>query len=132
MSIQATAVANRAITGRRVFLRELLEEDLEEFTRLNRRSIRLHRGLVSPPRDSDSFVEYLEKSRIPANVSLLICPTASGAIMGAINLSQIFRGGFQNAYLGYFIGAPFAKQGYMTEALQLMRPCVWRVKAAPA
>ncbi|HEY0431951.1 MAG TPA: GNAT family N-acetyltransferase, partial [Pyrinomonadaceae bacterium] len=42
------------------------------------------------------------------------------AIIGAINLSQIFRGGFQNAYLGYFLGAAYAGQGYMTEALQLV------------
>jgi len=42
------------------------------------------------------------------------------AIAGAINLSQIFHGGFQSAYLGYFMGAPFAGKGYATEALQLM------------
>jgi ribosomal-protein-alanine N-acetyltransferase len=44
---------------------------------------------------------------------------ADGAIAGSINLSEIVRGRFQNAYLGYQIGAPFARQGYMTEALQL-------------
>jgi ribosomal-protein-alanine N-acetyltransferase len=36
-----------------------------------------------------------------------------------MSLSQIFRGGFQNAYLGYYIGAKHAGQGYMTEALRL-------------
>ena len=45
---------------------------------------------------------------------------ATHHIIGAINLSQIFRGGFQNAYLGYYIGAPYAGRGYMTEALRLM------------
>lgn len=40
--------------------------------------------------------------------------------MGSISASQIFRGGFQSAYLGYHIGAEFARQGYMTEALALM------------
>lgn len=39
--------------------------------------------------------------------------------MGAVNLSQIFRGGFQNCYMGYQIGGPFAGQGYMGEALHL-------------
>ncbi len=40
--------------------------------------------------------------------------------MGSIALSQIFRGGFLSAYLGYQIGADFARQGYMTETIQLM------------
>ncbi|TMC19351.1 MAG: GNAT family N-acetyltransferase [Chloroflexi bacterium] len=41
------------------------------------------------------------------------------ALLGAVNLSQIFRGGFQNAYLDYWIGAPYARQGYMREGLGL-------------
>ena len=40
--------------------------------------------------------------------------------MGTINLSQIYRGAFQSAYLGYQIGAEFAQQGYMTEAIALI------------
>ena len=40
--------------------------------------------------------------------------------MGSIALSQIFLGGFRSAYLGYQIGEEFSRQGYMTEALQLM------------
>src|SRR5262249_7189772 len=35
------------------------------------------------------------------------------------NLSQIFYGGFQSAYMGYYVGAPFAREGYMTEGLTL-------------
>ena len=35
-------------------------------------------------------------------------------------MSQIFRSGFQNAYLGYYVGAQYAGQGHMTEALQLL------------
>jgi ribosomal-protein-alanine N-acetyltransferase len=42
------------------------------------------------------------------------------AIVGAINLSQIFLGASRNACLGYFVGAPFARCGCMTEALQLV------------
>ena len=40
--------------------------------------------------------------------------------MGSISLSQIFHGLFRSAYLGYQIGADFAQQGYMTEAIALM------------
>lgn len=41
-------------------------------------------------------------------------------IVGSINLSQIVRGGFQNAYLGYYMGEKYAGLGYMTEAVQLI------------
>ena len=40
--------------------------------------------------------------------------------MGVCNLSQIFLGNLKSAYLGYWIGAKFAGQGYMTEAIDLM------------
>jgi ribosomal-protein-alanine N-acetyltransferase len=36
------------------------------------------------------------------------------------SLSQIFMGGFRSAYLGYYVGSPFANQGYMSEGLQLV------------
>jgi ribosomal-protein-alanine N-acetyltransferase len=39
--------------------------------------------------------------------------------MGVLSLSNIVRGAFQSAYLGYWIGKPFARQGYMTEAMRL-------------
>jgi ribosomal-protein-alanine N-acetyltransferase len=48
------------------------------------------------------------------------------AIVGSINLSQIFRGGFKSAYLGYQIGAPFAGRGYMTEAIRLVLQYAFR------
>ena len=40
--------------------------------------------------------------------------------MGAVELSQIVGGKFRSAYLGYHIGAPFARQGYMREALVMV------------
>jgi ribosomal-protein-alanine N-acetyltransferase len=40
--------------------------------------------------------------------------------MGVCSLSQIFLGNLKSAYLGYWIGAKFARQGYMTEAIDLM------------
>lgn len=39
------------------------------------------------------------------------------ALVGAISLTQVRRGVAQMASVGYWIGRPFARQGYMTEAL---------------
>ena len=42
------------------------------------------------------------------------------AIVGVLNLSEIVRGAFESAYLGYYVLAPYAARGYMTEALVLL------------
>ncbi|HEY6216266.1 MAG TPA: GNAT family protein [Pyrinomonadaceae bacterium] len=104
----------------RVYLRPPVERDAAEFTSLNRRSTSLHRGLASPPKTHEQFLAFLTRVRQPASVCFLVCRNEDDAIVGAIMLHQIFQGPFRSAYLGYFIGAPFANRGYMTEALQLM------------
>lgn len=39
-------------------------------------------------------------------------------LLGALTLDNIRRGPAQCGTLGYWVGAPFARQGYMTEAIQ--------------
>ena len=41
-------------------------------------------------------------------------------LLGALTLSNVRRGVAQMATLGYWIGAPFARQGYMAEAIGAM------------
>ena len=40
-------------------------------------------------------------------------------MVGVVNLSQVFRESFNNAYLGFYGFAPFVRKGYMTEAVDL-------------
>ncbi len=39
-------------------------------------------------------------------------------LLGAITITNVRRGAAQNCSVGYWIGQPFARQGFMTEALQ--------------
>jgi len=48
------------------------------------------------------------------------------ALLGGINLSQVRRGVAQTASLGYWIGAPHARKGYMTDALATLLPYAFR------
>ena len=41
-------------------------------------------------------------------------------LLGALTLSNVRRGVAQTATLGYWIGAPFARQGIMTDAVKLI------------
>lgn len=108
------------LRGWRVFLRHPRPGDRPEFLALNRASVVLHRELVSPPRTGKKFSEYLAKARRANQELFLVGRRIDGAITGAIHLSEIIRGAFQNAFLGYFIGAPFARRGSMAEALALV------------
>jgi [ribosomal protein S5]-alanine N-acetyltransferase len=105
--------------GRRVTLRAPRASDRDDFLRLNRASRRLHRGLVGPPVTARQWAAYLARRRRPESPGFLICRAEDGVIMGGININEIVRGPFKSGYLGYQIGAPYARQGYMTEALAL-------------
>ena len=48
---------------------------------------------------------------------LLMIRRGDGALIGAITLDNIRRGPVQAGTLGYWIGAEFARQGYMHEAI---------------
>jgi [ribosomal protein S5]-alanine N-acetyltransferase len=107
-------------TGSTVYLRPPTAEDSDELIHLHQASLRFYRGLASPISTPQQFANYLSRCQRDDFEGLLVCQKNRDAIVGSINLSQIFRGGFQSAYLGYQVGAPFAGQGYMTEALQLV------------
>ena len=108
------------IVGNLVFLRPPLKRDSEEFTALNLVSTRLHRGLVSPPTQPEQFAAFLNRCRRVDCACFLVCRLDDDAIVGSINLSQIFLGGFRSAYLGYYVGAQYSGKGYFTEAMQLI------------
>ena len=84
-----------------------------------RSSRTLHRPWAYPPSTQQAFVDYLQRTQSDRYVSLLICENGSGAIAGVINLNEIIRGAFQNAFLGYYAHADFAGRGYMTSGLNL-------------
>jgi ribosomal-protein-alanine N-acetyltransferase len=112
-------VKGLGVRGRRVTLRVPRTSDRDEFLRLNRASRRLHRGLVAPPLTARQWAAYLARRRRPESPGFLVCRAEDGAIVGGININEIVRGPFKSGYLGYQIGAPFARRGYMTEALAL-------------
>jgi ribosomal-protein-alanine N-acetyltransferase len=108
------------LTSKTVYLRKPTRRDAEELISLNRASTHFHRGLVYPPISPAQFASFLKRSRRADSECFLICRVIDDKIAGAINLSQIFLGPFRSAYLGYYIAAAYARQGYMTQALQLM------------
>lgn len=109
----------RVRRGPRIYLRAPRLSDCREFLALARDSRAFHRGLVSPPTTAESFRTYLQRRRGPDSACLFVLRREDHALLGAIEFTQIVRGLFQSAYLGYFLGARFREQGYMGEALGL-------------
>lgn len=105
--------------GERVYLRPPNADDAEEFLSLTRASRHLHRPWVAPPAEEAAFEAYLDRNDDDDFLGFLACGREDGAIVGVVNLSQIFRGSFENASLGFYGFAPFARKGFMTEAVDL-------------
>ena len=110
----------RRVKGVKVYLRYLQRRDSAEFIALNYASRKFHHGLVNPPLDEAGFEKFLARNKSETNESFVVCRNSDDKIVGSITLSQIFRGNFCNAYLGYFIGAEFGGKGFMTEAIELV------------
>jgi len=91
----------------------------EEFLAAVRRSHRLHGRWAAAPRDRAHYGAYLARIDHPSQRGFFVL-APSGAIAGVVNLSEIVRGNFQSAYLGYYAFAPHNRRGYMTEGLRLV------------
>jgi [ribosomal protein S5]-alanine N-acetyltransferase len=63
------------------------------------------------PSTSAAYAAYLERSRLETNAFYLARRREDDAIVGFLNLSEIVRGNFQSAYLGYGTVAEFAGRG---------------------
>ena len=88
------------LRGKKVYLRRPKPSDCGEFTDMARKSEKFHRGLMNPAKTPDDFERFLQRVDNDQTESFLICRVTDDAIAGVINLSQIFHGAFQNAYLG--------------------------------
>jgi ribosomal-protein-alanine N-acetyltransferase len=103
--------------GARVRLRVLQRSDRDAFLALAHASRELHRPWTYPPERADQFEELYARSRRDDFVCLVARLVDTDEIAGVFTVSQIFRGAFQSAYLGYYANARHARRGYMREAL---------------
>ena len=111
------AVARRG--GERVLIRAPVAADRAAYMAAMRASRNLHRPWVAPASD-DTFDRLLACVADERYEPRLVCRAEDGAMAGFINLNEIVRGRFQNAYLGYAAMAPHAGKGYMSEGLELV------------
>lgn len=115
------------LRGRRVRLRPLVTDDFGEWQRVRRESRewlkkwepQLPPGHPDPEEDRRAFAARCgardRERELGAGYGFGIFVGAS--FVGEINISNIQRGPFQSAYVGYWIGERSAGQGYTPEAV---------------
>ncbi|HYO12230.1 MAG TPA: GNAT family protein [Thermoanaerobaculia bacterium] len=107
-------------TGKRVYLRHPVPSDAEEFLAMIRTSRRLHRPWVYPPSTEEAIESYIKRAWSERHAGCLICLRRTDEIAGVASLSEIVRGVFQSAYLGFYGNAQHTGQGLMKEGVQLL------------
>ena len=65
---------------------------------------------------------YAEDVRNDLAYAFLIVRSDDNAMIGGLTLANIRRGVAQAGSIGYWIGAPFARKGYMTAAMRVLIP----------
>lgn len=68
---------------------------------------------------------YLRDLREDVGYALFIFSATSGALVGGLTLCNVRRGVTQSCTLGYWIGAKYARQGYMTASVRAVVPFVF-------
>lgn len=116
------------IETERLVLRVPVPADAEEMAAFVSRN-REHFAPWEPDRDEEYYTvgrwrtvleRVVDGVRDGALLQLVLCPKASGGpgIVGKCTLSEIVRGPFQAAYLGFGLDRDAVGQGLMTEALR--------------
>jgi ribosomal-protein-alanine N-acetyltransferase len=113
------------ISRGRIYLRPAHPGDWRAWAELRRDS----RGFLEPweptwPYDALSrsafrrrLQQYRDEMRQDTGYAFLLFRKRDHRLLGGVSMSNVRRGVAQSASLGYWIGRPYAHQGYMTEAL---------------
>jgi ribosomal-protein-alanine N-acetyltransferase len=119
-----------AIAGHRVLLRAPQMADLPQWAALREQS----RGFLTPweptwPADDLTrsafrrrLRRYAEDQRTDQAYAFFVFRKDDGVLVGGLTLANVRRGVAQAGSLGYWMGLPFARRGYMTAAVTALVP----------
>jgi ribosomal-protein-alanine N-acetyltransferase len=112
------------LVGERVYLRVPRKSDAPAFIAAAHESRRLHASWVAAPQTRASFDAYVarfggRRTLTRVHAGYLALRRDDDSLVGVFNLSEIVRGAFQNAYLGYYGFRANAGKGFMKEGLGL-------------
>ena len=119
------APSSAVVAGKRLYLRRPRMGDFRQWSELRERS----RGFLVPwepswPNDAlthESFRRRVKRSqqewREETGYGFFLVRKSDEALLGGITLGSVRRGVSDSGVLGYWLGAAYARQGLMTEAM---------------
>ncbi|MGH6946555.1 MAG: GNAT family N-acetyltransferase [Kiloniellales bacterium] len=125
ISLRGKFTAGPVLEGPRTYLRPPTQRDWRDWSQL-RAASRTFLAPWEPTWPADALTrgsyrrrlrQYRAEVRDGSGQSFFLFRGEDDALLGGITLSNLRRGVAQSASLGYWIGAPVRRQGYMTEAL---------------
>ncbi len=108
------------LRGKKVTLRPPKPVDFREFAALMKSSRAAFRFLATSHYPRKRFNELVENWQRDDARSFLVCRRSDGVIVGSMGLFNIVRRQVKTSFIGYSIGARHQRQGYATDALQLV------------
>ena len=126
---------DQEIRGKRIFLRHPVMHDYGPWAEL-RAASRAHLTPWEPLWARDELTrsnfrrrlrQYHREIRDDLGYAYLVFREADSRLIGGLNLSNVRRGVAQAASVGYWMGASFAGQGLMTDAMRAAVPFAFDV-----
>ncbi len=90
--------------------------DATAFLEAVARSRALHGRWITPPATLLDYQRFLQRVRLPVHAGYLV-RTGEGHLAGTVLITEIVRGAFASAYLGYYGFVPYDGQGFMRAGL---------------
>lgn len=104
-------------------IREPQISDEPAFLEMTMASKVYHSPWVSAPLTHQEFINYIQRANQPNQKSFLIL--LGYEIVGVFNLSEIVRGSFLSAYLGFYGSHKYAGKRLMSEGLKMLLECAF-------
>jgi ribosomal-protein-alanine N-acetyltransferase len=97
-----------------VAIRRLKLSDEEELLFNSTATKKLHQSWDIVPTTKKKFKDYVEEMNSDANKAFVVVNVQTDAMVGIVELRDIFMFDFKNSYITYYTFRPFLRQGLMT------------------
>ncbi|MBS0287538.1 MAG: GNAT family N-acetyltransferase [Proteobacteria bacterium] len=101
-----------------LIIKELQLGDEVAFLAMTQASKTYHHPWVKAPITQDEFIDYFNRSQKENQKSYLLF--LENEIVGVFNISEIVKGNFHSAFLGFYGAQKYARKGFMSQGLKLV------------
>ena len=102
---------------KRVRLESPSQKRADEFLDAVSRSRALYKNRATPPSTLERYKDFVKNAKTDRRTCFFVVDDTTDDLAGVANITEIVRGSFQSAFLGYYALVPYAGKGYMYAGL---------------